>query len=238
LQDSRRSQSPEDNSGLEYVDNAKTDVGIPIVESEVYETTSTTDGREDVVANIAETTEHAPANVVGEASSNEDNQDYSATGSTPRSELPHTPEIIAEPKEEDTEDVVTQNADLVESRTEYSDSDAHHPDDDFHQLSYPYLAGEHEVVPSEEHIEAVEDPDNTGSETWDLEFGDDELEGAWTYEADQDEGQQEEQDSTSAESSVTLSSSRLSSKRSFHELDDNENESPNHSPGPKKLRTE
>jgi hypothetical protein len=93
LQDSRRSQSPEDNSSLEYVDNAETDVGIPAVESEAYEATSTTDGREGVVANISETTEHAPANVVGEVSSNEDNQDHSARGSTPSS---HTPEVIAE----------------------------------------------------------------------------------------------------------------------------------------------
>lgn len=96
LQNIRRSQSPEDKSGLEYVDNAETDVGIPAVESEAYETTSTTDGREGVVANISETTPHAPANVVGEASSNEDNQDHSARGSTPRPESLHEPDFTAE----------------------------------------------------------------------------------------------------------------------------------------------
>ncbi|KAF8636644.1 hypothetical protein AX17_003452 [Amanita inopinata Kibby_2008] len=81
--------------------------------------------------------------------------------------------------------------------------------------------------------ESEGDYEEASPQIWHGELEDEgELDTTWEYEGNEDE----EQDVTSLESSVTLSS-RLSSKRSFQELDDNNDiVSSDHSPGLKKPR--
>ncbi|PFH49101.1 hypothetical protein AMATHDRAFT_48975 [Amanita thiersii Skay4041] len=119
-------------------------------------------------------------------------------------------------------DAEESGADLAEENhvTDYTDVDAQGDsefnEDDLHNYDKPAPEVAGEEVPTEQPIEQNDEHGNVEPEEWydDLD-GEGEPDTTWDYEAEE----QEQDDGTSIESSVTLSS-KLSSKRSFHELDD------------------
>ncbi|KAM6500699.1 hypothetical protein JOM56_003713 [Amanita muscaria] len=243
--DAQQAPWSDDDSGLQYADRAEPDVGTAAAESEA---TSTTSEPKSTASKVTDAASDASAKDVGEVSNGEANQDHATGETTPRLPSPSVSEekdeqqtaVIAAAEDRDSsrpdENENPQNVDSAAPLMEQSILDAN-PSAIIHELSQSELTGEYEHAPSEEH----DDPDFLGSEPWDAQFGEDgDLDAAWDYETDKDEDEEEErdgQDSTSVESSVTLSS-KLSSKRSFHELDEDEYDSPNHSPGLKKPRME
>ncbi|KAF8630394.1 hypothetical protein AX15_002948 [Amanita polypyramis BW_CC] len=256
--DGHELEPTEDSYDLEYVENAGTDAENTLSELKVPEAVGTADRSGDSPDDSVHSSDlkQAPAKAVGETFSIQGDGKGEIKSPTSRPTSPHASEkavgdvIFASTTSTETEraddtgtNIIYEKYNLDEPQSEQSSPTSNYEAEDAHEITDSTLT--HDIyyrdISSEEQTAIptaeLDDADGAAAVQWDDEFYEEgEADASWDFEANQEE-EEEEQDSTSIESSVTLSS-RLSSKRSFHELDENEDEAPAQSPGPKKLRTE
>ncbi|KAK2467070.1 hypothetical protein APHAL10511_001328 [Amanita phalloides] len=175
------------------------------------------------------------------------------------------PSEVARTEDTNT-DIVDQSHDTEELTEQFIPADDSHGSTSVGEV-YDHGALTEEQLDSTSVIPIVASDPETRGETWDDElYAEGEADAPWDHDTNQDEegeadaswdhdtnqdeegeadaswdhetNEDEEEQSASAESSVTLSSSRLSSKRSFHELEEDEDEPLSQSTEPKKVRTE